>query len=1127
MVYIKINVMKKTLSLIVALVISITVAMAQKQVTGSVISAEDNEPVIGASVVVKGTQTGTTTDIDGNFSLKVPEKAKTLVISYIGMRTQEVTIKSKMAITLEPDQQVIEEVVVNGIGKVDKRLFTGSSTNLKADAMMQAGANDVSRSLEGRVAGVQVTNVSGTFGTAPKIRVRGATSIYGNSKPLWVIDGVIYEDNVDVSSDELSSGDAKTLISSAVAGLNSDDIESFTVLKDGSATSIYGARAMAGVIVITTKRGQKGRATVNYTGEFTTRLKPSYSEYNIMNSQEMMGVYKEMSDKGWLQLENLSNASNTGIYGYMFNQLRNYDAATGTFALENTEAARNAYLQEAEFRNTDWFDLLFTNSVSQSHSVSLSSGTEKSQNYFSMSLLNDPGQYINRSKVRRYTFNANSSYDILKNLTVRFAAQGTHRDQEAPGSLNQTTDVVTGEVKRDFDINPFSYAMNTSRCLDPNISYTRFYTKFNIFDELDNNYNDIDVDELMFRGELEWKPVRGLTLNGLMAARLTSTRRVQNIMDDSNQANAYRAGTDATDDNSTIRDSNSLLYTDPDDESALPESVLPVGGIKYQYDDTMTSYNYRFNADYRNVFKDLHTVNAMIGTELTTLHRTSSTWTGWGYQYNNGGITYTPYIWLKQYNEENTEYFSESFTQTNSLAYFATATYSYAQRYTLSGTFRYEGTNRLGKATSSRWLPTWNVSGSYDLASEPFMERCNDWLSMAKFRASYSLTADTGPSWVTNATAIYKTANIWRPTTSAAESEIYIYEIANSELTYEKKHEFNVGLDLGFFDDRITLISDFYWRNNFDLIGQTFTQGAGGAISKYANVADMKANGVEVSLSTVPIKTRRFRWSLDFNYTHTTNEITKLNTNDRAVDLVTGAGYGVEGYPCRALFSYQFAGLNSEGLPMVINENGVATVGDVNFQETENLADFLVYEGPGDPTWNGSLGNTFSYDFGKGGKLDVNIYITYSGGNKVRLDRVFSSSYSDLSSLPREFKNRWMVSGDEYKTDIPTIASKNQVDRYGSTALSTAYNAYNNSTARCASGDFVRMKEIALTYALPREVVAKTRVLSSASLKISGTNLFLLYADDKLNGQDPEYVNAGGVASPLSKQFTATLRLGF
>ncbi|MBQ7422383.1 MAG: carboxypeptidase-like regulatory domain-containing protein, partial [Prevotella sp.] len=410
--------MSKRLSLVLAcFFLSVGLALGQTIVSGTVISAEDGEPVIGASVMIKGTKTGGITDIDGHFNINSPQSNPQLVVSYVGMQTVTVKGGQNIKVTLSPDDKTLQEVVVTGIGKTDKRLFTGASAKIDADKTKLSGMADVSRSLEGRVAGVQVTNVSGTFGASPKIRVRGATSIYGNSKPLWVIDGVIYEDNVDVSADELSSGDAKTLISSAVAGLNSDDIESFTILKDGSATSIYGARAMAGVIVITTKRGAKGRATVGYTGEFTTRLNPSYNDYNIMNSQEMMGVYKEMADKGWLQLENMVNAKNTGVYGYMFQQLRKYDPLTGKYGLENTEAARNAYLQEAEFRNTDWFDLLFTNKISQNHSVSISSGTEKSQSYFSMSLMDDPGQYVNRSKVRRYTFNGNTSYDLLKNLT--------------------------------------------------------------------------------------------------------------------------------------------------------------------------------------------------------------------------------------------------------------------------------------------------------------------------------------------------------------------------------------------------------------------------------------------------------------------------------------------------------------------------------------------------------------------------------------------------------------------------------------------------------------------------------------------------------------------------------------
>ena len=1118
--------MKKRLTMFLTCLLLITaVALAQNKITGTVYE-DTGEPCIGATVMVQGTKQGTKTDFDGNFTIMVPA-GKKLVISYVGMLTQTVAAKNGMKVTLEPDAHTIDEVVAVGMMKQDKRLFTGASSKIDADKAKLSGMADVSRSLEGRVAGVQVTNVSGTFGASPKIRVRGATSIYGNSKPLWVIDGVIYEDNVDVTADELASGDAKTLISSAVAGLNSDDIESFTVLKDGSATSIYGARAMAGVIVITTKKGGKGRASVNYTGEFTTRLKPSYRDYNIMNSQEIMGVYKEMADKGWLSLENLVNSQNTGIYGYMYQQLRKYDATTGQFGLENTEAARNAYLQAAEFRNTDWFDLLFSTAVMQNHSVSISGGTDRSQSYFSMSLMNDPGQYVHASKVRRYTFNGNTSYDILKNLTAKLAAQGSYRNQEAPGSLNQSVDVVTGEVKRDFDINPFSFAMNTSRCLDPDISYTRFYSPFNIFNELQNNYNDIDVYELMFRAELEYKPIKQVTLTGLISTRLSQTRRQHNVKDDSNQANAYRAGTDATDDNSTVRNSNPLLYTDPDNELAIPESVLPEGGIKYQYDDKMRSNNYRFMAEYRDVFKDKHVINALFGSELSTVRRTSTMWTGWGYQYNNGGIVYTPYLWLKQRNEENTDYFSESFTQTNTLAYYAQAVYSYDQRYTINGTFRYEGTNRLGKSRSSRWLPTWNISGSWDVYNEKFMEKTYNWLSQLKLRASYSLTADTGPSYVTNAMAIYKTKNTWRPFTSAAETQIYIADLANTELTYEKKHEFNIGVDFAFLRDRIAVNFDAYWRNNYDLIGAVFTQGSGGQIQKMANVADMRSHGIELGISTVNIQNAKFKWTTDFVYSLAKNKITTLETSSRAVDLVSGQGYALEGYPVRSIFSYKFGGLNAEGLPQVYNEKGELTVGDVNFQETSNLTDFLIYEGPSDPTWYGSLNNGFTYTDQKLGKLALDVFITYSGGNKVRLDPVFSSAYSDLSALPREFKNRWMVSGDEALTDIPVIASRNQMDRYGSYALRTAYNAYNYSNVRVAKGDFIRLKEISLTYTFPQGLLKKTGLLNTASIKLAATNLCLLYADKKLNGQDPEFINSGGVASPITKQLTATVRLGF
>ena len=418
--------LKKLLLLTAAILVSLA-ATAQVKVTGIVVEAETNEPVIGAHVSEKAKPTnGTATDFDGKFTITVPSYKSHIIVKYMGFADADVQVtQGEMKIVMTAENTQLQEVVVTGYQNVDKRLFTGATTSLKADKAKLDGVADVSRALEGRAAGVSVQNVSGTFGTAPKIRVRGATSIYGSSKPLWVVDGVILEDNVELDADALSSGDATTLIASAIAGINADDIESFQILKDGSATSIYGARAMAGVIVVTTKQGRSGQASINYTGEFTYRLKPMYREFNISNSQEQMGIYKELEAKGWLSFAGLANSSSSGVYGTMYKLMNEYDPKTGTFGLPNTLAAKNAYLREAEFRNTDWFDLLFNSNVSQNHAISISGGTDRARFYTSASVMYDPG-WTKQSEVQRYTFNANASYDLSKSLTIKLLTSDSY-----------------------------------------------------------------------------------------------------------------------------------------------------------------------------------------------------------------------------------------------------------------------------------------------------------------------------------------------------------------------------------------------------------------------------------------------------------------------------------------------------------------------------------------------------------------------------------------------------------------------------------------------------------------------------------------------------------------------------
>ena len=389
-------------------------------------------------------------------------------------------------------------------------------------------------------------------------------------------------------------------------------------------------------------------------------------------------------------------------------------------------------------------------------------------------------------------------------------------------------------------------------------------------------------------------------------------------------------------------------------------------------------------------------------------------------------------------------------------------------------------------------------------------------LSHLKLKLSYSLTATPPPTAYCSSTNVFKAYNPYRIFTQDKETGIELSDLENSELTYEKKHEFNFGFEAGFLNDRINVAFDIYSRRNFDEIGPVATQGIGGQIIRWANAADMKSSGQELSISTTNIKNKDFSWTTSLVYSHSTTEITNLASRDRVIDLITNFGGRREGYPVRALFSIPFMGLNEDGMPTFLNEAGEITTYDINFQEREKL-DFLKYEGPTDPTVQGSFGNLFKW---KG--FTLNLFITYSFGNVVRLDPVFAGKYTDLTSMTKEFKDRWMVPGDELRTNVPVILSKTQYDnnRY----LRYGYNAYNYSDVRIAKGDFIRMKEISLQYDFPKTWI---KPLNNLSLKLQATNLFLIYADKKLNGQDPEFFRSGGVSSPVPKQFTATLKVGF
>ncbi|MGV3640915.1 MAG: TonB-dependent receptor plug domain-containing protein, partial [Adhaeribacter sp.] len=533
--------------------------------------ARPAEAMAGVTIMQKGSSRGTVSDASGNFELSVPYNA-VLVFSMIGYASQEVSVagRSSLQVTLLESAKGLDEVVVTGYQTIDRKMFTGSATLLKGDDAKRDGVTDVSRMLEGRVAGVSVQNVSGTFGAAPKVRVRGATSITGDNKPLWVVDGVVLEDVVNVSNEQLSTGDPATLVGSSVAGLNPDDIESFQILKDASATALYGARAMNGVVVITTKKGRIGKPLISYTGNYSTYLKPTYNQFDILNSADQMSVYGELARKGHLNHSTASRSQDGGVYTKMYDLINQYDASSGSFGLANTPEARTAFLQRYARANTDWFDVLFRNSFMQEHSLSVSSGTDKSQLYYSTSFLHDNGWSL-ADQVKRFTGNVRANFNVSDKITFGLITQGSIRDQQAPGTIKRKSNAVSGQYERDFDINPFSYALNTSRTLTAfdeqgrREYFRRNYAPFNILDELENNTIDLSVLDLKLQGDFSYKIHKNVKYTFLGALRYAKTNQEHKIRENSNMANAYRADEDAT-----IRERNRFLYRDPDNPDAEP-----------------------------------------------------------------------------------------------------------------------------------------------------------------------------------------------------------------------------------------------------------------------------------------------------------------------------------------------------------------------------------------------------------------------------------------------------------------------------------------------------------------------------------------------------------------------------
>lgn len=446
----------------------------ENRATGKVVDGQ-GEPLIGVSVKQDGAEQGTVTGLDGTFSLALQPskdgKAPKLTVSFIGMKTQHLTWRGRpLNIYMEDDAQNLDEVVVTGYQVINKRALTSAVTTVKAEDIIRPDFTSIDQMLEGQVTDLMFMSNSGEAGVAPKIRIRGTSSIIGNREPLWVVDGIVVNDPVEISPEELNDPDFVNRIGNAIAGLNPQDIERLDVLKDASATALYGSKAANGVIVITTKRGRVGKPEIRYTNSFTYKLRPRYTDrsVDVMNSKERIQLSRELFNSGYIYSSTISPVGYEGAIRQLYDGEISYDEFTSAVARMETQ-------------NTDWFDLLTHDSFSQQHTMSVSGGSEQGRYYASIGYT-DTDDVVKNTMNKRYTAALNLDANLTPWLAASFSMNGNVNKRTYPQE----------------SLSPVQYAYTVSRVIptydaDGNYYYykqmetTREGYDYNIMNELDNS----------------------------------------------------------------------------------------------------------------------------------------------------------------------------------------------------------------------------------------------------------------------------------------------------------------------------------------------------------------------------------------------------------------------------------------------------------------------------------------------------------------------------------------------------------------------------------------------------------------------------------------------------------------
>lgn len=1087
-------------------------ATAQSMRFSGQVTDTDGAPVIGAGLVcIEKNTAGTTTDLDGNFSITLPAGAKTVKFSSVGMKELVYQLipgrTENVRIIMEWENTELDQVVVTGYAQTSVKRITGSVAVLNSEKFEAKAISSVDALMQGEVAGVSIKSLSGQPGTQAKITIRGSNNITGSSAPLWVVDGVpLQSESPALSSEQLATGGFDNIFVNGIGNINPNDIESITILKDAAAAAIYGSRAANGVIVVTTKKGEAGKMRISYNNTFSWSFKPERS-LNLMNSSEKLSWEDELWNEFSAAKYAASLTDNTVIYPVVgiVGQIR---AGLGDFAsMKGDKAAQDKYIESLRNVDTNWYDLLFRNSFSQGHHLSLSGGSGKSTYYVALGLNDEDGMLIHND-YRRYNVNAKMTLTPTDWARIDVGMEAARQESKMPYS-------TVDPFHYAFFSNPYERAYNAdgSYAAD-NTWFTLGYYNgrgaeqvmpkngFNIIRELDSNYSKTANTNGTFRAQTDFRIIEPLHFVGLVSYSYSNNSTDKVIDKYSYSAFRDRLGSDDR--------SQTNLY----------------GNIS-QNRTNRNSYVARGHFSFNKTFAETHTVNLLAGAEL----RGSGSNTIFTKRYNydpKTGTTSLPQIsgpqdeWLSEVEKLNGEYFSK----TRYASFYASADYYLGKSIVLNASFRTDGSSNFG--SNKQFNPTWSAGAAWHIGEEAWMKKALPALSHATLRAAYGFTGDVNTS-TSHLLVIQYLQQQYRYFGDETFNLGTIPSAPNPDLGWEKTQDAKAGLDFGLWKDRLTLNTEYYYRLSTDVVTSSPVQSTTGFTHVYFNAADIMNSGIELTLNGKIIQTKDWGLSAAVNFAYNYNKVLKYNPVSKSG--ITSKDRYVEGYPTGAIFSGKYAGIASDtGLYQfeLRPDATISTATDLN--KPDNYRYFLgttiaPYTGGFNlsASWR-QLRLSISGVYSFGCKTYENFRYpasysnaSHSGVSTETVQSQFSDLYGNHLNVEKDRTNRWTA------THTTGVKYPRIYDYFDGKYNFASYNPMDSSIIDAVylkNNSYLRIKSIILTYSLPGAAVKKMR-MRGLSFNVSLNNFFTF---TKYDGMDPEIP---GATYPTTRSVSAGMNIDF